>query len=68
MPFWKYLGATLLIGPAIVIGLVLLVLPGIVFALMFMFAIVHRDRSRILSKLSDEGERAHHARLQMFAA
>jgi len=49
MPFWKYLGATLLIGPAIVIGLVLLVLPGIVFALMFMFAIVHRDRSRILS-------------------
>jgi len=45
MPFWKYLGATLLIGPAIVIGLVLLVLPGIVFALMC----VHRDRSRILS-------------------
>jgi hypothetical protein len=40
---------TLLIGPAIVIGLVLLVLPGIVFALMFMFAIVHRDRSRIWS-------------------
>ncbi|HEX2448687.1 MAG TPA: hypothetical protein VHK26_10980 [Methyloceanibacter sp.] len=37
-PFWKYLGTSILLTLAIAIGLVLLIVPGIIFALMFMFA------------------------------
>lgn len=37
-PFWKYLGASLLLSLAVAIGLVLLIVPGIIFGLMFMFA------------------------------
>ena len=36
-PFWKFLGATLLTGLAIIVGLLLLIVPGIIFMLMFMF-------------------------------
>ena len=36
-PFWKYLGASILLGLAIGIGFVLLIVPGVIFALMFMF-------------------------------
>lgn len=36
-PFWKYLGATILLGLAIAVGLVLLIVPGIILGLMFMF-------------------------------
>jgi uncharacterized membrane protein len=36
-PFWKYLGASILFALAFVAGLVLLIVPGIIFALMFMF-------------------------------
>ena len=36
-PFWKFLGASLLLGLAIGIGFVLLIVPGVIFALMFMF-------------------------------
>ena len=36
-PFWKYLGASILLGLAVGIGFVLLIVPGIIFALMFMF-------------------------------
>jgi uncharacterized membrane protein len=36
-PFWKYLGASILYGLTLVAGLILLIVPGIVFALMFMF-------------------------------
>jgi uncharacterized membrane protein len=36
-PFWKYLGASILYAVALVVGLILLVVPGIIFALMFMF-------------------------------
>jgi uncharacterized membrane protein len=36
-PFWKYLGASILYALAIAVGLVLLIVPGIIFALMFMF-------------------------------
>ena len=36
-PFWKFLGATILTGLAIILGLVLLIVPGIIFMLMFMF-------------------------------
>ncbi len=36
-PFWKFLGATLLTGLAIVVGLILLIVPGIILMLMFMF-------------------------------
>lgn len=37
-PFWYFLAAKLLIGVIVVLGLVLLVVPGVVFGLMFMFA------------------------------
>ncbi len=37
-PFWKYLGASVLLGLAVGIGLVLLIVPGIIFGLMFMFS------------------------------
>lgn len=36
-PFWKYLGASILLTLVIVAGLLLLIVPGIIFALMFMF-------------------------------
>jgi uncharacterized membrane protein len=36
-PFWKYLGASILYGLTLVAGLILLIVPGIIFALMFMF-------------------------------
>ena len=36
-PFWKYLGASILFGLAIAVGFVLLIVPGIIVALMFMF-------------------------------
>lgn len=36
-PYWVYLAATLLVGLAILLGLVLLIVPGIIFGLMFMF-------------------------------
>lgn len=37
-PFWKYLLATLLMSIAVGLGLLLLIVPGIIFALMFAFA------------------------------
>lgn len=37
-PFWKYLGMYVLVILAIAAGLILLIVPGIIFALMFMFA------------------------------
>lgn len=37
-PFWKYLGMYILVVLVIAAGLVLLIVPGIIFALMFMFA------------------------------
>jgi uncharacterized membrane protein len=36
-PFWKYLGASILLGLAIGIGFILLIVPGVIFALMFLF-------------------------------
>ncbi len=36
--FWKYLAASLLAGVIVVCGLILLIVPGIILALMFMFA------------------------------
>ncbi|MBC8012921.1 MAG: hypothetical protein H7X74_02375 [Methyloceanibacter sp.] len=37
-PFWKYLGVSILLTLAVVIGFLLLIVPGIIFGLMFMFA------------------------------
>ena len=37
-PFWKFLGTTILLALAVAVGLVLLIVPGIIFGLMFMFA------------------------------
>lgn len=46
-PFWNYFAATIVVGIAIVLGLLLLIVPGIIFALMFMFAtIIVIDRER----------------------
>jgi uncharacterized membrane protein len=36
-PFWKFLGVSILLVLAVAIGLVLLIVPGIIFMLMFMF-------------------------------
>lgn len=36
-PFWKFLGASILVGLAIGIGFVLLIVPGIIAAVFFMF-------------------------------
>ena len=36
-PYWSYLAATVLVGLAILLGLLLLIVPGIIFGLMFMF-------------------------------
>jgi uncharacterized membrane protein len=37
-PFWKYLGTSILLALAVAVGFVLLIVPGIIFGLMFMFA------------------------------
>jgi uncharacterized membrane protein len=39
-PFWKFLGTSILVGLAIGIGFVLLIVPGIIAAVFFMFATV----------------------------
>lgn len=39
-PFWKFLAASILVGLAIAIGLVLLVVPGILAMIFFMFSTV----------------------------
>jgi uncharacterized membrane protein len=36
-PFWKYLGASILLALAVAIGFVALIVPGIILGLMFMF-------------------------------
>ena len=36
-PFWKYLGASILLTLVIIAGFMLLVVPGVIFGLMFMF-------------------------------
>ncbi len=36
-PFWKFLGASILVGLAIGVGFVLLIIPGIIAAIFFMF-------------------------------
>jgi len=37
-PFWLYLATRLLVGVVVVVGLILLIVPGVIFGLMFMFA------------------------------
>jgi uncharacterized membrane protein len=49
-PFWKYLGASILYALALVVGLILLIVPGIIFALMFMFTtfiVIDRERGPV---------------------
>lgn len=36
-PFWKYIGGSILVGIIVVIGLILLIVPGIIWALRYMF-------------------------------
>ncbi|MGH6867212.1 MAG: DUF975 family protein [Methyloceanibacter sp.] len=45
-PFWKFLGASILLGLTILAGILLLIVPGIIFALMFAFTtflVIDRD-------------------------
>jgi len=37
-PFWKYVGTWILVWLAIIIGLILLIVPGVIIALIFMFS------------------------------
>jgi len=37
-PFWKYVGTGILVSLAIIVGLILLIVPGVIIALMFMFS------------------------------
>ncbi len=37
-PLWKYLGTSILLGLAVGVGFLLLIVPGIIFALMFIFS------------------------------
>ncbi len=49
-PFWNYLAASILLGLIIVAGFILLIIPGIIFALMFMFTtfiVIDRERGPI---------------------
>ncbi|HEY4522336.1 MAG TPA: DUF975 family protein [Candidatus Paceibacterota bacterium] len=49
-PFWSYLAASILIGIVVVIGIILLIIPGIILALMLMFTtyvIIDRKRGPI---------------------
>lgn len=36
-PFWKYIGASILVGIIVIIGFILLIVPGIIWALRYMF-------------------------------
>jgi uncharacterized membrane protein len=38
-PFWKFVGASILVGLLIIVGFILLIFPGIILALMCMFTI-----------------------------
>jgi uncharacterized membrane protein len=38
-PFWKYIGASLLFGLIFVVGLILVIIPGIIWGIMFGFAV-----------------------------
>jgi uncharacterized membrane protein len=62
-PFWKYLGMYLLVALVIAAGLILLIVPGIIFALMFMFApliVIERERGPIdAMKASNRVTRGH---------
>jgi uncharacterized membrane protein len=49
-PFWSYLAATIVVVIAIILGLILLIVPGIILALMFMFTtfiVIDRERGPI---------------------
>lgn len=57
-PFWKFLGASILVSLAVAAGLILLIVPGIIFALMFMFAsfvVIEREAGPIVAL--DESKR-----------
>jgi uncharacterized membrane protein len=63
-PFWSYLIANLAVGILIAIGLVLLIVPGIIALLMFMFTsfiVIDREKGPIesmaISKLITKGKR-----------
>jgi uncharacterized membrane protein len=51
-PFLKYLGAAILAGLAIAVGFVLLIVPGIIFSIMFMFTtliVIDREAGPIVA-------------------
>ena len=62
-PFWKFLGASLLLSFTVAVGFVLLIVPGVIFALMFMFApfiVIERELGPIdAMKASNQLTRGH---------
>jgi len=63
-PFWSYIIANLLVGILIAVGIVLLIVPGIIAMLMFMFSsfiVIDREKGPIesmaMSKLITKGKR-----------
>lgn len=38
LPFWQYIGAKILVAVVVIVGLILLIVPGIIAALMFLFS------------------------------
>ncbi len=70
-PFWKYTGATFLNGLIVIVGLILLIVPGIIWALMFMFSqyFVIERKSAPLDALRESARitNGHKWRLLLFA-
>lgn len=62
-PFWKYLGASILLALVIIAGLILLIVTGVIFGLMFMFTpfiVIERELGPIEAmKESDRLTRGH---------
>ena len=70
-PFWKYVGTAILTALVVVIGLILLIVPGIIFALMFMFGyyfVIDKNLGPIEAlKSSKRITKGHLGKLALFA-
>ena len=48
LPFWKYLGVKILVGIIVAVGFVLLIVPGVIFMLMFFTSQYLVDRKSVV--------------------
>jgi len=68
--FWNYLGASILTGLIVLVGLVLLIVPGIIFTLMFAFVkylVIDRDLNPVAAmKESERITHGHRLELLLF--